>query len=191
MQNAPHGAMFALLGANFEIASQIARDSGIEIANDNAPSQQVLSGPLNAIENAMQAASAAGYKVVKLNVSGAFHSKLMEEACTPLEEALNQINISSPNIPIISNASGELMPINPTEIKQALLLQLTKTIQWCKSMQTLRKLGVDTILEVSPGTVYTNLVKRIDANIKAIALIDLDAINLFIEECFKSNIIRG
>lgn len=186
MQNAPKGSMFALLGANAEIAAQIARDSGVEVANDNAPSQQVLSGSVDAIDSAMQMAAADGYKVIKLNVGGAFHSKLMEPAKGLIEEALNGITFLPPEIPIVANVSGEIMPKDAPAIKEALIKQVTGTVQWCKSMQTLGALGVETIIELGPGTVCTNLVKRIDPNIKALALIDREAINIFVEEYFKS-----
>ena len=184
MQDAPKGGMFALLGANAEIAAQIASDSGVELANDNAPTQQVLSGHVDAIDAAMQMASAAGYKVIKLNVGGAFHSKLMESAKDLIEEALNGIPFLPPEIPIIANVSGEIMPKDLSAIKDALIKQVTGTVQWCKSMKTLVAFGVETIIEIGPGTVCTNLVKRIDPDIKALALQDMESINFFSEKHF-------
>lgn len=185
MQNSPKGSMFALLGANIDVANQIANQAEVYVANDNAPTQQVLSGHTDKIETAIKLAHDAGYKAIKLNVSAAFHSPLMQDAKTILATALNQTNISSPDIAIIANVSGELMPSDPASIKETLLPQLTSTVKWCKSIQTMHSFGVEAIAEVGPGTVYTNLVKRIDTSIKAIALTDIEAINLFIEEYLK------
>lgn len=174
------GAMFALIGANMEIASQIAKEAGVEVANDNAPAQQVLSGEAAAIQKAMQLAEGKGYKAIKLNVSGPFHSKLMEPAKRILEEALATITFSAPEIPILSNFTGEVMQL--ADIKNNLLLQLTNTVRWCDSIKHLKTLGVERVVEVGPGRIYTNLTKRIDDTFDAVALNDEASINLFIEQ---------
>jgi [acyl-carrier-protein] S-malonyltransferase len=191
MQEAPGGSMFALLGGSFDIAMEIVHETGVQIANDNAPSQQVLSGTAADIDKAANIAQKRGLKVIKLNVSGAFHSRLMESAKPILEEALEAVKISSPNITLISNVSGDVMSHEPSEIKRALLEQLTSTVRWCDSIKTLKCLGTDVLVEVGPGTVYTNLTKKIDAELQAIALINLEAINLFIAEYLSQNIIKA
>jgi len=179
MQEAGGGAMFALLGADISIATKIAEESGVYVANDNAPAQQVLSGELSAIQKAIKISESAGYKTVKLNVSGPFHSKLMEPAMAILEETLSSIDFKNPEIKIISNFTGEIMPVQ--DIKKNLLLQLTNTVKWCDSIRNLKTLGIKTILEVGPGKIYTNLTKRIDATLEPIALNDEESINLFVE----------
>jgi [acyl-carrier-protein] S-malonyltransferase len=191
MQEAPTGKMFALLGADFETAAEIARASGVQIANDNAPSQQVLSGATAEIENAVRISQERGFKVVRLNVSGAFHSRLMESARPILEEALDAVNIRPPRLALISNVSGDVMPNEPESIKRALLEQLTSTVRWCDSIKTLKRLKTEVIVEVGPGTVYTNLIKKIDATLHACALINLEAINLFIAKYLGQNIIKA
>jgi [acyl-carrier-protein] S-malonyltransferase len=174
------GAMFALLGANIEIAKQIADETSVAVANDNSPAQQVLSGEALAIQKSIQISEAKGYKAIKLNVSGPFHSKLMKPATEILEQELAKINFNSPEISIISNFTGEIM--RTEEIKKNLLLQLTNTVKWCDSIKNLKTLGVEKILEVGPGKIYTNLTKRIDATLTATALHDEASINLFVEQ---------
>ncbi|NRA74045.1 MAG: ACP S-malonyltransferase [Rickettsiales bacterium] len=174
------GAMFALLGADITTAKQIAQEAKVAVANDNAPTQQVLSGNTSAIQKAMQLAQEKGYKSIKLNVSGPFHCNLMKPAQVTLEQALTQIELSTPQIPIISNFTAEIMPLK--DIKNNLLLQLTNTVKWCDSIKNLKKLGVDTILEIGPGTIYTNLTRKIDMTFNAISLNDEATINVFVEQ---------
>jgi len=176
------GAMFALLGANIKVATQIAKETGIYVANDNSPAQQVLSGENLAIQKAIQLSQAKGYKAIKLNVSGPFHSKLMEPAKKSLELALAETEFNTPRIPIVSNFTGEIM--SSAEIKPNLLLQLTNTVKWCDSIRTLKKLGAETVLEIGPGAIYTNLTKRIDATLNAITLNDTASIDVFVEQSF-------
>ena len=174
------GAMFALLGANIMVATEIANEAGVNVANDNAPTQQVLSGETLAIQKAIQISQNKGYKTIMLNVSGPFHSKLMEPAQKTLELALSEVNFNSPQIPIISNFTGEIM--SAQDIKKNLLLQLTNTVKWCDSIRALKNLGIQKVLEVGPGRIYTNLTKKIDAELNAIALNDEESINVFVEQ---------
>jgi [acyl-carrier-protein] S-malonyltransferase len=173
------GAMFALVGADIKISKEIAIDSGVEVANDNSPSQQVLSGETSRIQKAMELTESRGYKAIKLNVSGPFHSRLMEPAKKILEEALEVVNLNAPETQIISNFTGEVMQLE--DIKSNLLFQLTNTVRWCDSIMKLKSLGVENFLEVGPGKIYTNLTKRIDPTLNALALNDEASINLFVE----------
>lgn len=177
------GAMFALLGASFDVASEIAQEAGVEVANDNAQSQQVLSGPAEAIDKAVGLAGARGFKAIRLPVSGAFHSKLMQSARAKLEAALAEVNLREPAITLIANVSGAVMSdASPQAVREALLAQLTSTVQWCKSMQALRPLGVECVAEVGPGNVYTNLLKRIDAEMPTASLNGIEAIAEFVKK---------
>ena len=177
---AGEGAMFALLGANVEIANEISNEADVAVANDNSPAQQVLSGEASAIQKAIKLSKDKGYKAIKLNVSGPFHSKLMEPAKKILEQALAEIKFNSPQIPIVSNFTGKVMKTQ--DIKKNLLMQLTNTVKWCDSIRNLKKFGVENILEVGPGKIYTNLTKRIDPTLNAIALNNEESINLFVEQ---------
>lgn len=161
------GAMFALLGANIGVAKEISIEAGCEVANDNSPEQQVLSGTVQAIDTAIQIASSKGYKAIRLQVSAPFHSKLMSPAAEKLQQALESIQINKPSIPIIANITSDILEYS--NIRQNLTLQVTGLVRWCESIKKLPSLGVNRVFEIGPGKVYTNLNKRIDATLESIS----------------------
>ena len=183
------GAMFALLGANIDIAQDIAKEAstvGIcQVANDNAPAQQVLSGEAEAIDKAIEIASAKGYKAIKLNVSAPFHSDMMKPAQEKLGEALENIEISKPRVDLIANVTADI--IAHADIKNSLITQVTGMVRWNDSMAKLKELSVDTVAELGPGKVYTNLLKRIDTSMAASAVNDIESINHFINTIAATN----
>jgi [acyl-carrier-protein] S-malonyltransferase len=183
------GAMFALLGANIDIAQEIAKEaesSGIcQVANDNSPAQQVLSGEAQAIDKAIEIASKKGYKAIKLNVSAPFHSALMSPAQEKLQRALENIEISKPSVELIANVTADI--IKHEDIKDSLIKQVTGMVKWNDSMAKLKTLSVGTVAEVGPGKVYTNLLKRINTSIAATSVNDLESINHFINTIAATN----
>ena len=183
------GAMFALLGANIDIAGEIATEASklgvCQVANDNAPEQQVLSGDADAIDLAIEIANAKGYKAIKLNVSAPFHSKLMKPAQEKLRIALDGINILEPTIPVIANVSADIL--SAYQIKENLIDQVTSMVKWNESMLRLKELSVTLVSEVGPGKVYTNLLKRIDSSMVGMAVNDLETINHFINTIAATN----
>lgn len=183
------GAMFALLGANIAIAQEIAKEAGAtgicQVANDNSPAQQVLSGEAKAIDKAIEIASAKGYKAIKLNVSAPFHSNLMGPAQEKLQHALENIEISKPSVKLIANITAGI--IEHKDIKDSLIKQVTGMVKWNESMAKLKELSVSTVAEVGPGKVYTNLLKRIDTSMAAISINDIESINHFINTIAATN----
>jgi [acyl-carrier-protein] S-malonyltransferase len=178
------GAMFALLGADFTIAKDIAKEASAkgeicEVANDNSQQQQVLSGTVPGIDLALKIAQEKGFKAIKLKVSAPFHCSLMKPAQEKLAKALETIEIKEPSVPIIANVNAEIE--QKAQIKENLIKQTTNTVLWCDSMQKLKQLGVTNFLEIGPGSVYANLCKRIDKECSAIALNNIENINNFIE----------
>lgn len=178
------GAMFALLGADIniaqEIATQITSQGGIcEVANDNSQQQQVLSGNVKGIDLAIELAKQKGFKAIKLKVSAPFHSSLMIPAQTKLSLALDKIEISEPSVPVIANVNAEIE--EKSQIKENLIKQTTSTVLWCESMQKLKQLGVTTFFEIGPGNVCANLCKRIDKESSAETLNTIENINNFIK----------
>jgi len=177
------GAMFALLGANIAIAQEIAKDASefgaCQVANDNSPEQQVLSGDVDAVDKAIELASTKGYKAIKLNVSAPFHSTLMIPAQEKLRAAMEEINISEPQIPVIANISTEILTID--KIKQNLVDQVISMVRWTESMRKLKQYHVATVLEVGPGRVYSNLLKRIDSEMIGVPINDMEGVRGFIE----------
>ena len=168
------GGMVALIGADMDIAKEIANESAkgdvCVAANDNAPGQVVLSGTMSAIDRAVEIAKQKGLRrAIKLNVSAPFHSPLMASAAKVMEEALQTAPIQDLNFPVIANVSAK--PIwKQSEIRPSLVQQITGTVRWRESMMFAKQSGVDTIVEVGAGKVLTGLAKKIDAEFKTFTL---------------------
>jgi len=159
------GAMAAILGldqAQVEAACAEAAPAGVVVAaNDNAPGQVVISGEVPAVERACEIARERGAKrVIRLEVSGAFHSPLMASASRELEEALDRARIGDASCPILANVSAE--PVRgAAEIRDALKRQLLGAVRWRSTMTTLQEAGA-AFVELGPGTVLRGLVRAID-----------------------------
>ncbi|MFQ5746482.1 MAG: ACP S-malonyltransferase [Gemmatimonadota bacterium] len=178
------GTMAAVLGlepAGVE-ASCAAASSGTAVAaNFNAPGQIVISGDVAAVEEAGQAALAAGAKrVLPLNVSGAFHSPLMEEAKVELERALADVPVSDPGFPVVANATAK--PVTTAaEARRLLVEQLTSPVRWVESLETMRASGIAEWLELGSGRVLSGLLKRLDRAASVAALDGPESIRTYAE----------
>ncbi len=176
------GAMAAIMGLDdnkiYDICKSI--DGIVVPANFNAPGQVVISGEVSAVEEASTKALAEGaIKAIKLSVSGAFHSPLLTESANEFREYLNQFNFHEPTIPIIPNRTARLTK-DIDEIKQALTEQLINPVLWTQTVQTLKELGYDNLLEVGPGRVLAGLVKRIDRTLTVKSIGTLGELQEFI-----------
>ena len=178
MQNAVPvglGSMVAILGVTIEdveyfIGSVGNSDGLVEIANDNAPGQVVISGDLKTLNLITALAKESGVrKIVKLSVSAPFHCSLMKSAADIMEKAFHNISILEPNFPIISNVSA-IPETSPQIIKNNLILQVTKTVRWRETMASLSRLGISQIVEMGTGKVLTGLAKRGANNLSALNL---------------------
>jgi len=186
MQNAVpvgQGAMAALLGLDFDVAEEVARDAAqgevCQAANDNAPGQVVVSGHLAAVERAVEIAKAKGARrAVMLPVSAPFHCALMAPAADAMAEALANADIKAPAVPLVANVLAA--PItDPAEIRDRLVEQVTGTVRWRESVTWLADNGVDTFVEVGTGKVLTGMIKRIARDATGIAVNapeDIDAL---------------
>lgn len=166
--------MAAILGANeaaVEAACSGASESGIVVpANYNAPDQIVISGEAEAVERAMVLAKEGGAKrAIRLKVSGAFHSPLMAEAADGLEAALDAASFDAPAFPIYANVSAE--PVTEPDVARRLLLeQLASPVQWTNTVRSLTAKYPDALfVELGPGVVLSNLVKRISTGTETAA----------------------
>lgn len=129
-------------------------------ANYNSPGQVVISGTIDAIQEACQACKAAGAKrALPLKVGGAFHSPLMEPARLELAEAIEKTPILAPSCPIYQNVDA-LPHTDPAEIKANLLMQLTSPVRWTKTVLNMCADGAYTFVELGPGEVLRGLIKR-------------------------------
>jgi len=160
------GAMAALLGAELPQAQELAKAASdgeiCAAANDNAPGQVVISGTRTAIERAIALAPKYGARrAVLLPVSAPFHCALMQPAADVMSEALRQVTISAPSVPLVANVLASAIS-DPEAIRTRLIEQVTGMVRWRESMLYLRAQGVDTLYEVGAGRVLTGLARRFD-----------------------------
>ena len=160
------GSMAAVIGLDDEavvsVCEQAEEEAGVCVpANFNAPGQVVISGDLVGVGRAMELAAELGAKrVVRLSVSGAFHSPLMEPVAVEFEPWLEQQSFHDPGFPIIANVTAE--PVSTGDAARALLVQqLTTPVQWAASVLHMAESGVDRFLEIGPGSVLRGLNRRI------------------------------
>jgi len=183
------GAMAAVLGLDDEVVDGVCReastpDSVVVPANFNTPGQVVISGDAAAVERVSPMLVSAGAKKVQaLNVSGAFHSPLMEVAAEGLERQLDAVEMGAPRFPVVSNVTASPVT-DPAESRLLLVQQLTSPVRWTASVQTMLGLGVERFLEVGPGKVLTGMLKRIDraAEGRGVALGTADAVDAFLQQ---------
>jgi [acyl-carrier-protein] S-malonyltransferase len=162
---AQHGTMAAVVGLPGPALEELCREAAaagiVQPANFNSPGQTVISGSVDGVHRAMELARERGAKLVKeLVVSGAFHSPLMEEAREGLQHALATTAISEARIPVYTNVTAE--PVTrASEIRELLVQQLTAPVLWEQSVRNMVRDGATTFIELGPGKVLQNLVKRI------------------------------
>ena len=151
------GGMVAILGGDARDVRALASRLGLIVANDNAPGQLVLSGPVDAVAEAEEAArDETGARARRLDVTGAFHSPLMEPAAERLRAALEATPISEPQIPVYSN--GTASPF--VDIRSELSQNLLRGVRWRETLLAMRTAGIERFVELGPGAVLTGLVKR-------------------------------
>jgi [acyl-carrier-protein] S-malonyltransferase len=151
------GGMVAMLGGDSHAITELARSLDLTVANDNAPGQVVLSGPLEMVDTAVELArSDAGARAMKLDVAGAFHSPLMEPAADRLRAALAATPVHQAVFPVWSN--GSAAPF--ADIRRELAENLLKPVRWRETLLALRAHGVERFVELGPGAVLTGMVKR-------------------------------
>lgn len=153
------GAMAAVIGLDLGHIEQIALNTGVDIANDNAPGQVVLAGLEDRIAQAAAAARAAGGRSILLDVAGAFHSLAMTTAAEPLRDALDHIEIRSPGNPVLSNVTARPYRA-PGEIRRLLVEQLTKPVRFREGVEWLWRCGIRTFVDYGPGRVVSGLAQR-------------------------------
>lgn len=141
-----------------------ASDGQMWIANYLCPGNTVLSGSKPACAKAVEVIEQAGGRAIPLTVAGAFHTPLMNSACEALAEALQNVTISPPRIPVISNVDAQ-PHTDPQEIREILVRQVVNPVLWEDSVRTLIGAGVTRFYEVGPGRVLKGLMKRIDRKI--------------------------
>ena len=166
------GTMAAVLGLDDEIIEKICAETTAEgdivvAANYNCIGQIVISGSEAGVDKASKKLEEAGAKrVVKLAVSGAFHSPLMLPAQTELQQAIDATVFSAPKCPVYQNVDAQ-PHTDPEEIKQNLIKQLTSPVRWTKTIQNMAAAGVNEVIECGPKNVLQCMMRKIDKSIKS------------------------
>lgn len=163
--------MAAILGLDDAIVEEVcASVNGVVVAaNYNCPGQLVISGAVEAVNEACEKMKAAGAKrALVLPVGGAFHSPLMEPARQELEAAIAATLFSNPICPVYQNVTASAIS-NPDEIKKNLVAQLTAPVRWTQSVKAMTSDGATTYIEVGPGKVLQGLVKKISPDTEAMS----------------------
>ena len=158
------GAMAALLGLDFaqatEVAAEAARGEVCQAANDNDPAQVVVSGHRGAVERALEIARAKGAKrAILLPVSAPFHCALMAPAAKVMAQALAQVTISVPVVPVVSNVRAEAVS-DPDTIRALLVAQVTGSVRWRESVLWMASAGVTEFWEIGAGKALSGMIKR-------------------------------
>jgi [acyl-carrier-protein] S-malonyltransferase len=177
------GAMSALLGVGLDVARKIAADAAqgdvCDIANDNEPTQVVLSGHKTAIDRVPEVGKAHGLRrAIPLPVSAPFHCSLLKPAADAMADALGKIEIKAPVVPVVANVLAA--PISdPAEIRGRLVEQVTGTVRWRECVLAMVAAGVTELYEIGTGKVLSGLAGRIDKSLKATPIgtpADIDAV---------------
>jgi [acyl-carrier-protein] S-malonyltransferase len=160
------GKMAAIIGFDKKRLQEICRETGAEVANYNSPDQIVITGDARRVEEACRIIEKEGAKnVVPLEVSGAFHSTLMQPAAEKFRGELAAAAIRAPKIPVITNVNAAPQP-TPEDVRDNLARQITSSVQWEDSVRYIAKQGVRYFIEIGPGRVLKGLIRRIDADLK-------------------------
>ncbi len=156
------GTMASVMGLSLEETRKVCRETGAEIANLNCPGQIVISGPRQNVEAASALAKERGAKrAVPLDVSGAFHSSLMQPAADKLKSEIAGVQVKPPKVNVVTNVTAGYETM-PDEIKDNLVKQVKSPVLWEDSVRFLAAQGVKRFVEVGPGKVLCGLLRRID-----------------------------
>jgi [acyl-carrier-protein] S-malonyltransferase len=164
------GAMAALLGLDFEAAKEIADEAAsgdlvCQAANDNDPGQVVVSGHKEAVEAAVEEAKLRGAKrAVMLPVSAPFHCALMQPAADVMAQALADVSISAPAVPLVANVRADAVT-DPDEIRTLLVEQVTGSVRWRESVMWMSENGVTDVWEIGAGKALSGMIRRINRDL--------------------------
>jgi [acyl-carrier-protein] S-malonyltransferase len=158
--------MLAVLGAGEELPGLLAEQHRLVVANDNAPGQVVLAGPVDGLRDASAQARASGARAIWLDVAGAFHSPAMAGAVEPYREALERVEFRSPEVTVLSSSTAQ--PFE--DVRAELAAAIVKPVRWRATMLALARGGAETFVDFGPGEVLARLVRR---NLPGAGVLDL------------------
>ncbi|OUM88312.1 MAG: malonyl CoA-acyl carrier protein transacylase [Bacillus thermozeamaize] len=165
------GAMAAVLGMDQPVLAEIceqvsAAGQPVDLANLNCPGQIVISGTRQGVEDACRRAREAGARrTMMLEVSGPFHSRLMQPAADKFRKVLDEVNLSEAQVPVVANVTA--LPVqDPGEIRELLYRQVASPVRWEESIRWLLSQGVETFVEIGPGSVLSGLIRKVDRKVQ-------------------------
>lgn len=162
------GTMAAILGLDEEAVRQLCKDTDVDLCNLNLPTQTVIGGSKSNVEKAITMAKDRGaQRALELNVSGAFHSRLMKPAISGLSKAVKSATVSAPEVPVIANASVTLLR-DPAAVRAELIEQIASPVRWHESVTLMATSEVTTFFEFGPGKVLSGLVRRLTPGAKLV-----------------------
>lgn len=167
------GAMAAILGGDADKALALCADAGgiVQPANFNAPGQIVIAGESAAVARAVELAGTRKMKAMLLKVSAPFHCQLMAPAARVVADALTRVSFAAPRCPVIGNFDAA-PSADPDVLRQRLVSQIDGAVQWEASVRVMAERGVTLALEIGPGKILANMVKRIDSRIRVLPVGD-------------------
>ena len=170
------GGMVAIIGLDEVAVEAVCQETGARISNINSPGQIVISGSRESMVRSIDLSLSMGARYSKpLNVSGAFHSHLMEPAVEGMSRAITDVKFNDPLVPIVVNSTAKPVA-TAVEIKQELLDQIANCVQWQKSVEYMVGAGVSTFVEVGPGQVLSGLIKRISKDARTVNVGDVSSV---------------
>lgn len=155
------GGMVSMNGLDIEVFKSICVSTGVEISYVDAPDQITISGPQESLTKAKRLAQIKGARrIIPLRVSGPFNSILMEPAIARLRNTISEFNFNKPSVPVVANVTAQ--PLTDLEaIKEELVSQIVRPVQWQQSIEGMIARGVTTFFEMGPGEMLSKLIKRI------------------------------
>jgi [acyl-carrier-protein] S-malonyltransferase len=173
------GGMAAIIGLDEAPLAELCAETGARIANINCPGQIVISGAEDNLNQATELAKSRGaHRAIPLQVSGAFHTQLMQPAVDGMAKVIAKLEFKDPTTPIIGNTTAQ--PLTTARaVKEELLNQLCNCVQWQRSVEYMLGDGVSTFIEIGPGRVLAGLIKRIDRDVKIINIGDAESARNF------------
>lgn len=180
METAPSGSMAAVLGYDQTELETLCTEQGIVIANYNTPQQQVISGDKDKVIATCEILKERKVKAIILPVSGAFHSSLVQEANNKFQDVIKSVEFKNTNIPVIQNTTAKAHT-QASELQGNLLNQMTSSVYWTQSIETMVSMGAETFIEIGSGKVLSGLIKKIDRSLNTLQVSDTASLKATLE----------